>query len=138
GYGAGGLGQQLFEPVDVAGWQGDKSWISSATLTGRWQYIQAYVGYIYENYADELVIFAKTLSENSNDPAFITQKIVDHFVVNGLQSENAYAVAMEVFKFEVPQNYFDNGLWNLDWEYVDVMVALLLIHISQLPEFQLG
>ncbi len=138
GYGAGGLGQQLFEPVDVAGWQGDKSWITSATLTGRWQYIQAYVGYIYENYSPELVTFAKTLSNNSNDPAFITRSIVDHFVVNGLQSENAYEVATEVFKFEVPQNYFDEGLWNLDWEYVDVMVALLLIHVSQLPEFQLG
>ena len=138
GYGAGGLGQQLFEPVDVAGWPGDKSWITSASLTGRWQYIQAYVGYVYEAFPEKLVAFAKVLSDNSNNPAFITRKIVDHFVVNGLQNENDYDIATEVFKFEVPQNYFDEGLWNLDWEYVDVMVALLLIHISQLPEFQLS
>ncbi|MEZ4883745.1 MAG: DUF1800 domain-containing protein [Chitinophagales bacterium] len=138
GYGAGGLGQQLFNPVDVAGWPGDKAWITTATLTARWQYIQAYIGYVYETYPTELVNFAKQLSGNSNDPALISRKIVNHFVVNGLQTEEEYNIATTVFKFEVPQNYFDDGSWNLDWPYVEVMVALLLIHISQLPEFQLA
>ncbi len=138
GYGAGGLGQMIFNPVDVAGWLGDKNWITTATLTGRWQYIQAYVGYVYETYPTELVGFAKTLSGNSNDPALISRKIVDHFLVNGLQTEAEYEAATAVFKFEVPQNYFDDGTWNLDWPYVDAMVTVLLFHIAQLPEFQLA
>ena len=138
GYGAGGLGQALFNPVDVAGWPGDKSWITTSTLTGRWQYIQAYLGYVYQTTPSELVDFAKAVSGNSNDPAFVTRSIVDHFVLGGLQTEAEYEVATTVFKFEVPQNYFDEGVWNLDWEYVDIMVVLLLYHIAQLPEFQLG
>ncbi len=138
GYGAAGIGQFVFNPIDVAGWPGDKNWITTATMTTRWQYINAYIGYIYDAYPGELIDFAKELSDNSNDPAFITRAIVDHFIPNGLQTDLDYDVATVVFKYEVPQNYFDDGSWNLDWPYVEAMVALLLIHISQLPDFQLG
>ncbi len=132
-------GQQLFNPVDVAGWPGNRNWINSNTLTGRWQTLRYYAFYLFENTPDSLTSLAVQLAgEEATDPAFVTQMIVDHFLPNGLQRPEDYERATDVFKFEIPQNYFDEGLWNLRWETVPTQVALLLDHIIRLPEFQLG
>ena len=77
------------------------------------------------------------LIPESNDPALVTQLIVDHFIPNGLNTPEAYERATEVFKWEVPQNYFDDGNWNLNWETVPAQVGVLMGHIVKLPEFQL-
>ena len=81
---------------------------------------------------------AKGLSGNSNDPAEVAQAIVDHFLPNGLDTAEAYERATIVLKWEVPQNYYDNGWWNLDWETIPIQVVFLLQHIARLPEFQLA
>ena len=82
-------------------------------------------------------MWPKELSNDSIDPAIVTQSIIDHFIPNGLNSPEAYDRATVVFKFEVPQNYFDEELWNLDWDVAPAQIALLLRHLVQLPEFQL-
>ncbi|HFE38150.1 MAG TPA: DUF1800 family protein, partial [Gammaproteobacteria bacterium] len=137
-YFVGLLGQELFNPIDVAGWDGDRSWIQNVTLTGRWQFMEFYIFYLYENNPQELVNLAKTLTNDSNDPIFISQIIVDQFIPKGLQTSEAYERAAVIFKWEVPQNYYDSGDWNLNWEYVEAQVALLLRHISRQPDFQLN
>ncbi|MEM1215530.1 MAG: DUF1800 family protein, partial [Bacteroidota bacterium] len=132
------LGQGLFNPVDVAGWPGDRTWVNSNTITGRWQTADFIIFSTFENAPQLLVDFAIRLtSPTANDPALVTQAIVDFLLPRGLDTPEAYAVATTVFKFEVPQNYFDSGEWNLSWETVPVQVALLLRHLSRLPEFQL-
>lgn len=131
------MGQELFSPVDVAGWPGNRSWINNNTLTGRWQTIDFLIFFMYENAPAVLVDFAKFLSNDSNDPVVVTQSIVDHFIGNGLNSVVAYDRATDVFKWEVPQNYYDQELWDLDWDTVPAQVALLLQHIARIPEFQL-
>ena len=136
-YFAGLLGQQLFNPIDVSGWDGDRAWIQNVTLTGRWQFLEIYIFYLYENNPQELINLAKTLTNDSNDPVLISQTIVNHFIPKGLQTSEAYERAEIVFKWEVPQNYYDSGDWNLNWEYVEAQVALLLRHITRQPDFQL-
>ena len=131
------MGQELFNPVDVAGWPGNRSWINNNTLTGRWQTLDFVIFYMYENFPNLLVDLAKHLSDNSNDPDFIAQQIVDHFITNGMNTTTAYERATDVFKWEVPQNYYDLGTWNLDWDTAPAQVALLIQHIARLPEFQL-
>lgn len=131
------MGQELFNPVDVAGWPGNRSWINNNTLTGRWQTIDYVIFYMYENHPNLLVDFAKFLSDNASDPAVVAQSIVNHFISNGLNDLMAYERATDVFKWEVPQNYYDLEVWNLDWDTASAQVALLLQHIARLPEFQL-
>ena len=131
------MGQELFNPVDVAGWPGNRAWINNNTLTGRWQTIDYLLFYMYENTPNLLVDFAKYVSDNSSDPSVVTQQIVDHFVPNGLNTITAYERATDVFKWEVPQNYYDLEVWNLDWDTIPAQVVLLFQHISRLPEFQL-
>lgn len=131
------LGQVLFSPVDVAGWQGDHDWINASTLTGRWLTIEYYVFAIYSGFPDDLQNLVESIVAESNDPTFVTKEIIDYFIPNGLQTVDAYIEATEVFKWEVPQNYYDQGLWNLTWNTVPAQVAVLLSHLSKIPEFQL-
>jgi uncharacterized protein (DUF1800 family) len=132
------LGQQLYSPPDVAGWPGNRAWITSSTLTGRWQGADFYLFFLFENAPAQLVQLAKELSGNSSDPAEVTHAIVDHFLPNGLDTAEAYEQATMIFKWEVPQNYFDQNLWDLDWDIAYIQVLFLLRHIARTPEFQLA
>lgn len=132
-----GIGQELFNPVDVAGWPGNRSWINGSTLTLRWQAADYALSYLYQYFPSVYADLAKLLSNNSIDPAYVTQVIVDHFLPNGLNTPEEYAAATDVFKWEVPENYYLSGAWNLDWDTAPAQVALLIRHISRLPEYQL-
>ena len=131
------LGQNIFEPVDVAGWQRDRDWINSSTITGRWL-IMEYITWNLWNYDEEQFRdFAINLTGNSNDPAFITQQIVDFFVPRPLHTAMDYEIATGILRWEVPDNYYDDGLWNLSWDSAPYQVLLLIFHIFRIPEFQL-
>ena len=132
------LGQELWDPVDVAGWPGDRTWISGNSLTGRWSALEWWIDGYLQGLPESLRDLAKLHADNSNDPYFITRQLVDFFLPQDLQSELDYDIATVVFKADVPQNYYDDGTWNLDWETVPEQVALLLEHIARLPEFQLN
>lgn len=130
-------GQEIFEPVDVAGWQGDHDWINTSTLTGRWQIIEYLIWHTWNDYNEEFRTLAIDSSNNSNDPYFVTKSIIDRFVPKDLHSVLDYDIATDIFKYDIPQNYYDNQLWDLYWNQVPYQVALLLLHIIKMPEFQL-
>jgi hypothetical protein len=130
-------GQDLFNPVDVAGWQGDKDWINSSTLGGRWTGMQNFIWYTWNNYKEELRDFALETSSSINDPAIITKSIIDRFVSKELYTTTDYDIATDIFKAEIPQNYYDDGTWNLNWDQAPYQVVLLLLHLTKIPEFQL-
>ncbi len=132
------LGQNLFNPIDVAGWQGNRTWVNSNTLTGRWQVLRYIIFILYENYPSQFVQFARDLSNNSNDGALVTELIINHFLANGLQTQDEYNRAFIAFQAEIPAHYFYDGSWNLSWETAPAQVALLLDHLIRKPEFQLS
>ncbi|NND62460.1 MAG: DUF1800 domain-containing protein [Flavobacteriaceae bacterium] len=137
-YYAGLMGQEIYDPPDVSGWQRDETWINSSTLTGRWQLMEIYLGYLFNNgFEFSLTDLARDLSNDSNDPEFITQVMVDHFVSKPLHSANDYVIATDIFKWDIPQNYYDDGTWNLSWSEAPYQCYLLLVHIARMPEFQL-
>ncbi len=132
------LGQTMFDPPDVAGWQGDQDWIGTSTLTLRWALFKAYLNLLFDNgQGERFRALAKQLSNDSNDPVYITQVMVDFFHAKELFTPGDYDVATEVFKWEIPQNYYDEGLWDLDWAEAPYQVLLLLTHMATWPEFQL-
>lgn len=131
------MGQSMFEPVDVAGWQGDRDWINSSTLTGRWEILQWAVWQTWDNYNEELRTFAVESSNNSIDPYIVAKSVIDRFVPKELFSIEEYQVATDVFKHNLPENYYENQLWNLQWDSVPYQMVLLLLHLIKIPEFQL-
>ena len=132
------FGQEMYDPLDVSGWQRDEDWINTSTLTGRWQFFELYVDFLLTNGLEaSLTDFAKALTNNSIDPAYITTVIIDYFMSKELYTAEDYVNATDIFKWEIPQNYYDDGLWNLDWDEAPLQVSLLLKHIATIPEFQL-
>jgi len=131
------VGQRLLDPPNVAGWQGDHEWINSSTLTGRWQIISGLVWYTWNNNREQLRTFAIDSSDNSSDPFVVTKSIIDRFVPKELHTSIDYDNATDVFKYNIPQNYYDTGQWNLYWNEAPYQVVLLLIHLSKMPELQI-
>ncbi len=146
-------GQKLFEPVNVAGWPGYRSWINEYNLTKRWELAQEHLD-AWTQSGDSTVPmipiettykirqFLRDLTNTSNDPAVITEAVAKHFLMVDLEPEQLQ-VATERFKALWPDNYYVDGTWNLYYEdsstgygterqFIDLMKYLVT-----LPEFQL-
>ena len=132
------MGQYCGHPPDVAGWTGDRAWIDSNRLTLRWEFIDGFAWAVHNESEATYPNFAKLLTDNSNSPEIIARAVVDYFVPRGLVSEEAYATATDVLKWDVPSNYYDTGEWNLDWGSASWQLVLLLRHIGRMPEAQLN
>lgn len=132
------MGQQLFNPIDVSGWNGNRSWINSTAITKRWDMLSQYFGYVVLNLNKEtLRQLAIDVSNNSTDVAVVAQKITDHFIPKKLENAADYTQATTALKASVPQNYFDLGLWNLQFQYAPEQVYNLMLWIIRRPEYQL-
>ena len=137
-YYAGLMGQEILDPPDVSGWQRDETWINASTLTGRWQLLDLYLDYLFgQSQQYTFVDLARSLTNDSIDPAFIARTMVDYFVPKNLYTEGDYDTATVIFKADVPQNYYDDMTWNLNWSSAPFQVNFLLRHIFRIPEFQL-
>lgn len=134
------MGQSLFTPIDVAGWAGHRTWINETQLTKRWDVLGDYLLANQTNtaYTDALVELARNLSGDSSDAAYVVQSVIDFFMPNGMYDPNAYDTATEVFKGEIPENYFTQNYWNLDWPEAGIQMINLFNHLIRLPEFQLS
>lgn len=130
------LGQTLYQPINVAGWPGHRSWISSSLLQARWQGVLFMALHMYEQDPLLLTDFAKSVAGDSTDPEFVTKAILDT-LSSRTYSPAFYERATVVFKAGIPESYFTDGQWNLGWEQAPYQVILLLLHLFKLPEFQL-
>jgi len=133
------MGQQLFSPIDVSGWNGNRSWINSTAITTRWSALSLYLDYVVSTLDKEKFReLAVKVAGSSNDVALVARKITDHFIPKGLENAAGYEEATAALKFQVSQNYFDYGLWNVStFQYVPEQVWNLLKWIIRRPEFQL-
>ncbi len=155
------LGQQLFSPVNVAGWPGGKSWLSENTMTKRWSVIYYKIEFYknimkpgsvfpfpertfekFRQMAKDLTQFATSSSDFNNVDA-VVKAIAQHFIMVDLD-ESEMAAAVEVFKGDIPENYFNGEIWNLDYDEefpyssVPIQVLNLLLYLTKLPEYQLN
>ena len=132
-----GMGQYLGEAPDVAGWKGDRAWIDSNRLTLRWEFIDGFSWAVHNESEATYPDFARALTNDSNDPEIIARAVVDYFVPRGFVTEDAYELARDVLKWDVPENYYENGEWSLNWGSASWQMTVLLRHIGRMPEFQL-
>lgn len=135
------LGQYMFNPVDVAGWPGQRAWLNENTLTRRWSTNSRF---LFESAGgsdtvrDKLRQLAIDLtSTTEDDPEVITNALTEHFLNTNLETQTALA-ALAYFKGEVPENYFEDGTWNLYYNEVPDQIINLLNYLMRLPEWQLA
>jgi uncharacterized protein (DUF1800 family) len=144
------LGQELFDPYDVAGWQRDRSWINTNFIIGRWLTLEVYLELFFQGNQDQFRTLAMDAvgpaDSNTSNPETVVRALVNKFTPLGLLTEQDFQNALDVFKIEdVPEEYYGSdyvpgglGLWMLSVSpEVPQQVFLLLMHLSRQPEFQL-
>jgi len=130
------LGQRIFSPVDVAGWQGYRSWINESTFTNRKDFATGYVYSFNEDMRDKILQMAVDLSNNSADPYAITEAFIRQYLSFELTGSQ-YEAAVSTFKGDVPENYYTDGIWNLNYQGAEWQCMALINFLVNLPEFQL-
>lgn len=137
-YAMGQMGMYLFDPPNVAGWPGNRFWLNENALAYRWSYSHIILNnYITNSALEKLRQMAITLSDSSNDPNVITSAIIDHVIAIDL-NQDLRDVGTQYLKAGIPENYFDDGSWNLNWEEAPEQILNLLKYIVRLPEYQLS
>lgn len=132
------LGQKLFNPVNVAGWPGYRSWLNEFTLVNRWRYNRDQFGYYlqYNQTKEKYRSFLSEVGKNSNDPDIIVRGVISYFFTQDLP-EDIILTAIGVFKALVPANYYVDGTWTLNYVTVPNQFIALMNYLVTLPEFQL-
>ena len=137
-FSAANLGMQLFNPPDVAGWPGGRSWINASLLSARSGVTQQLTFLALQENERALVDWARGLGlSDESDVNLVAREVADAVLPRPVEDEEAYAQFALTLRSEVPSYYFDTGLWNLDFEYASAQLALLLDSLFARPEYQL-
>lgn len=132
------MGQEIFSPVDVAGWQGNHDWINSESLPKRWEYADYLLIKYWQKNKNQFQTFIQALVGNQETrPAVIVTKLKEFMFCPFVIKEEEMLDAINVFKGEVPENYFEEGIWSLNDTSVPKQVYELMRFFVTLPEFQL-
>jgi len=131
------MGQELFNPPNVAGWPGNRFWLSENALAFRWSFLQRLItNGGTPTGREKLRSLALEISPSENDPVIITQSLLAHLLSVDLD-DNLIEVAVLFLRAGIPDNYFEDGSWSLYWDEAPGQIANLLGYVVQLPEFQL-
>jgi hypothetical protein len=132
------MGQEIFSPVDVAGWQGNQDWINSETLPKRWEFADYLLIKYWQKNKNQFKTFIQALvgSEETDLRAIVTQ-LKDFMFCPCEIKEEEMTDAINTFVGEVPESYFEDGTWSLESNSVSKQVYDLMRFMITLPEFQL-
>ena len=139
------LSQKLFDPVDVAGWQRNRSWVNTNFMIGRWLTMESILEMYFledeEQFRDYGLEVTGVDGTNSNNPDIISRTIIDLILPKGLLTQADYDIAFLAFRSDTDPTYYEGGAdesWTLaTWANAPTQVYLLLKHLSRQPEFQL-
>jgi hypothetical protein len=132
------MGQEVLNPVDVAGWQGNHDWISTGSLPMRWDFIDDILWKFWQKDKLQYQKFLKSIvGENETNPQTIVKKVIDFMFCDYDIKEEDLLDATEVFKSEVPDIYYEDGTWNINDDTVPQQTYRLIGFLTKLPEYQL-
>jgi len=136
------IGQELWDPVDVAGWQRDRAWINTNFIIGRWLTAEVFLEQFFQADQNQFralgIAAAGPNGATINNPDVVARAIIDKFLPKGLLTEADYDIAITVFREPYEDtNMFESGSWNMLLDDTPSQVFLLLLHLVREPEFQL-
>ena len=132
------MGQNIFSPVDVAGWQGNHEWINSETLPKRWEFADyLLIRYWKKNKNQFKKLIKNLVGNNENDLEVIVNKLKNFIFCPYQMKSEEMDEAIKIFIGEVPESYFEDGTWTINDDSVPRQVYDLLRFLVGLPEFQL-
>lgn len=135
------LSQSLYGQPDVSGWPGDRDWISSPNFINTWSALPNYIDFYFRNgnrSKEDFRNLALVVSSSTTDYKVVSNAIMDWFLPSELLTDLDYEIAQEVFKSNLPDNYYEEGQWDLvTYGDVPYQVSGLIKHIIKLPAFYL-
>lgn len=132
------FGQNILNPPTVAGWDGDRNWINSGTITFRAAYLCKDVLYwAWDQNEEQFRQFAIDVSGNSNDADIVAKDIFEALMGEVPYSLDDFETGIDIFKSRVPSNYFEENIWTLGFEGVPLQVRDLIEYIVSLPDYQI-
>ena len=132
------MGQEVFSPVDVAGWQGNHDWINSETLPKRWEFADYLLIKYWQKNKNQFKTFIQSLvGRDQTDLRVIVTQLKDFMFCPYEIKEEEMTDAIKTFMGEVPESYFEDGTWSLNSNSVPKQVYDLMRFFITLPEFQL-
>lgn len=144
------IGQTMFDPFDVAGWQRDRQWINTNFIIGRWLTSEVFLERFFQADPEQFRTLAMdavgAADANTSNPETVVRALVNKFTPKGLLTDQDFENAMDAFKIDdVPENYYSPdyitgglSLWILSASMeTPTQVYVLLRHLSREPEFQL-
>ena len=130
-------GQALYNPVDVAGWPGNRTWINTTSINYRWNYIEGQLGFLALFSFGYLAEFVTKVTDETVDVEIVCRDLIHYFLPKGFQFEQDYEAALVSFKGEIPENYFQDGTWTVFYWAMPFQLYGLLKFINRMPEYQL-
>ncbi|MEO0900540.1 MAG: DUF1800 family protein, partial [Bacteroidota bacterium] len=136
------IGQEMFDPFDVAGWQRDREWINTNFIIGRWLTSEGYIEAFYLSNREQFRTFGiEAVGANGateTDPNIVARAIIDRLLPKGLLTDADYDRAITAFREPYENNnVYETNSWNMTLDDADFQVNLLLLHLVREPEFQL-
>lgn len=130
--------QNILNPPTVAGWDGDKDWLNSGTITFRASYLMDDVlTWAWEEDQEQFRQLAIDVSGNSSDVAIVATAIFEALMTDIPYTQDDFDNGLDVFKSRVPSNYFEDDMWTLGFEAATLQVRDLIEYIVALPDYQL-
>jgi len=137
-YGTITMGQEILQPVDVAGWKGNHDWISTGTFPVRWEWTEWIIWEYWNNDQEQFrKLLKKLVPSDETNPEIIVKSFFNFLLCEYEMNEQDLNDGIEVFKNDLPDIYFSDGTWNLDYDSASYQTCLLLMFILKLPEYQL-
>ena len=136
------IGQELWDPIDVAGWQRDRQWINTNFIIGRWLTNETFLEQFFQADQEQFralgIAIAGANGATISDPNIVARAIIDKFLPKGLLTQRDYDRAIIVFREPYENtNTYESGSWNMLLNDTPAQVYLLLRHLIREPEFQL-
>ena len=85
----------------------------------------------YQNYLKEIV------GDNDTNPESIVKKVIDFMFCEYVIKQEDLIDAIEVFKSDVPDIYYEDGTWTINDDSVPLQTYRLVGFLIKLPEYQL-
>ena len=104
----------------------------------RWEFVE----YIFNrhwagNHEQFRIFIISIVGVTEKDPKIIVDKLKQFMFCSYEIKAVERLDAINIFKGDIPDNYYDDGTWDLSYESVPNQVYNLILYFISLPEFQL-
>lgn len=126
--------QFLFNPPNVAGWPGYRSWLSTTTFPYRWLIIEYVAYYASDNPQDLYEVDPLILTnqfEDPNNPYKLCNDLADFMLAVELPDDERQKLP------DILLGGLPDYEWNLSFDGAAFRVLNLMVYIRKLPEYQL-